>query len=52
MKPQPPATIATTPADALVHTTVQALVTDVRQLIDSSRAQLAGVVNSALTLLY
>jgi predicted nuclease of restriction endonuclease-like (RecB) superfamily len=52
MKPQPPATIATTPADAVVQTTVQALVTDVRQLIDASRTQLAGVVNSALTLLY
>lgn len=30
----------------------QALVNDVRQLIDDSRRQLAGVVNSALTLLY
>lgn len=30
----------------------KALVNDIRELIDQSRAQLAGVVNSALTLLY
>ena len=51
MKPKLPATVATTPTEA-VNPNAQALITDVRQLIDTSRAQLAGVVNSALTLLY
>jgi len=41
-----PVNIPTTPAAP------QALVSDVRQLIESSRAQLASAVNSALTLLY
>ena len=51
MKPKRPAALANTPTGA-VEVDVHTLVTDVRQLIDSSRAQLAGVVNSALTLLY
>ena len=51
MKPKLPATVATTPTEA-VNPNAQALVTDVCQLIDTSRAQLASVVNSALTLLY
>lgn len=41
-----PVNIPTTPAAP------QALISDVRQLIESSRAQLAVTVNSALTLLY
>ncbi|MHB1268715.1 MAG: DUF1016 N-terminal domain-containing protein [Acidithiobacillus ferriphilus] len=41
-----PVNIPTTPAAP------QALVSDVRQLIESSRAQLASAVNSALTLLH
>ncbi|MCK9187942.1 DUF1016 N-terminal domain-containing protein [Acidithiobacillus sp.] len=41
-----PVNIPTTPAAP------QVLVSDVRQLIESSRAQLASAVNNALTLLY
>lgn len=51
MKPKLPVTVTTMPAHTDIAD-VQALVTDVRQLIDTSQAQLAGVVNSALTLLY
>ncbi len=46
MRPQLPATVA------LANTSTRALVSDVRQLIDTSRAQLASAVNSALTQLY
>ena len=51
MKPKRPPALAIT-TTATVDADAQALVADVRQLIDASRAQLAGVVNSALTLLY
>jgi predicted nuclease of restriction endonuclease-like (RecB) superfamily len=51
MKPKLPVIVATMPAGD-IDANAQALVSDLRQLIDTSRAQLAGVVNSALTLLY
>jgi predicted nuclease of restriction endonuclease-like (RecB) superfamily len=51
MKPKLPVIVATVPAGD-IDADAQALVSDLRQLIDTSRAQLAGVVNSALTLLY
>lgn len=42
----------TSPKPPSAPTLPQALVSDVRQLIESSRAQLASTVNSALTMLY
>jgi predicted nuclease of restriction endonuclease-like (RecB) superfamily len=51
MKPKLPVIVATVPAGD-IDADAQALVSDLRQLIDTSRTQLAGVVNSALTLLY
>jgi predicted nuclease of restriction endonuclease-like (RecB) superfamily len=40
------------PVSASLNTAPAALVSDIRQLIDSSRTQLATTVNSALTMLY
>lgn len=51
MKPKLPVIAVTTPAND-IDTDAQVLVSDLRQLINTSRAQLAGLVNSALTLLY
>ncbi len=51
MKPVVPEGLAVSAA-APAPTTTPALVSDIRQLIDSSRAQLATTVNSALTMLY